>query len=188
MKLQRLFLTLLFSAFVLVSFTGKAGSVDTVTSSEFFTIELFTDTQSPWTKNIPITLKFRANRDSEKTGITWDSPTGVRIIEKHPQFVSVTKGEVYTYSAVATPESPGTYNIAVNVTAWEVKTNYTSSSNITLKFDENLVRDPAGPDYGTAELIKNIILVLLGIVVLGAATYGVKLGFGRLKEWLKPPE
>jgi hypothetical protein len=188
MKLGKLLVTLIFSAFVMMSFTDKAGSVDTVTSSEFFTIELFTDTQSPWTRNVPITLKFRANRDSEKTGITWDSPAGVRIVEKHPQFVSVTKGEVYTYNAVASPETAGTYNIAVNVTAWEVKTNYTSSTNITLKFDENLVRDPAGPDYGTAVLIRNVVLALVAIVVLGAAAYGAKLGFGRLKEWLKPPE
>jgi hypothetical protein len=185
---NRLLKILLGFAVVLLLAPISAYAVETVTSSEFFSIELFAGTQSPWSKRVPVTIKFRSNRDAEKTEISWDAPTGVQVIEKHPQFISVTKGEVYTYSALIAPQTSGTYNIAVNVTAWEVNTNYTSSSNITLKFDDALVADEDDPGYKTASLIKTISLGLLGIIVVVIAAFGVKLGFEKLREWLKPPE
>lgn len=188
MKSLRFFILFVFSFFILLKIPTLAQTVKTVTSSEFFSIELSSGTQSPWTQKVPITIKFRANRNAEKTEISWDAPSGVRINEQHPQFVSVEDGQVYTYTAVVTPERSGTYNIAANVTAWELNTNYTSSSNISLKFDDHLLQDPPAEGYSMAVLIKNVVLVLFAAVGLAGAFYALKLAFNRLKEWLRPPE
>lgn len=152
-----------------------------------FDVELHVETQSVWTGNVPLLVKFRSNVDAPRTEISWDSPTGLRITPNHPRFVNAVKGEVYTYRATLRPESSGTYNIAVNVTAWQVQTNYTSSASKILSIDDSLKVTPQSPEYATSQLVRSIVIGLLSLGILGGLVYLGRIGFERAKEWLKPP-
>lgn len=157
-------------------------------SIEPFTVELYVDPQSAWTGKVPLIVRFRANMDAPKTEITWDSPTGVSISPSHPRFVSSTKGEVYTYKAFLSPNSQGSYNIAVNVTAWQVQTNYTSSASSIVAFDSDLKVTPQTAEYTSAVLVRNVVLGFLAILVLVGLGYLGKIAFEKFKEWIKPPQ
>ncbi|MBI2356859.1 hypothetical protein HYV12_02295 [Candidatus Dojkabacteria bacterium] len=179
----------LFILFILFSSaTPPLYAQDPVTTGDYFDVELSTETQSAWSKSVPIIIKFRSNITAKKVEISWDTPKGVEVRERHPQFISVTKGEVYTYKASLKPSAQGTYTISGNITNWEVDTNYTSSDELTLSFDEELVTIPETPGYSGAVLVKGAIVVLLWLGGFTGLFFLGKYAFKRLTEWLKPPE
>lgn len=158
------------------------------TSSEYFDIEIEVGTQSPWSNKVPLTIKFRSTVDSDKTEITWDTPAGLEVKANHKQFVSVVKDQVYSYTANVDPQQAGSYEIGVNVTAWQYNTNYTSSNITSLTFDKDLVTLPQTIGYGSAVVFKYISVALMVIVAIIGLIFGSKIGVSKLKSWLKPPD
>lgn len=191
MKLKSIYLfivTLIASTIIFPNLITPIRSNVPVTSGDYFDVQLSLETQSPWTKSIPIAVKFRSNITADKVEISWDSPDGVEVARTHPQFISVKEGEVYTYRAKIKPDRPGTYTIAGNIVNWEVDTNYSSSANITLTIDDNLVVQPNTPGYSGAAMLRSVIIVLLVLGSLFGLYVLAKLSFKKLIEWLKPPE
>lgn len=168
---------------------NTATDKDTLEStSDLFTVELIADTQSPWTKSVPLIIKFRSNIDANRVEISWDAPAGVKITRSHPQFISVKKDQVYVYKAKLKPETSGLYNIAGNVTIWEHNTNYTTSSSINIRFDQDLMVSPQSAGYTGALIIKYITIFIIILIASTVIILGIKYLFKYLKEWLKPPE
>ncbi len=159
-----------------------------VDTSSLFNVELSTDTQSAWDKSVPLVIKFRSNIDADKVEISWDSPSGTKITRKHPQFISVKKGEVYTYRASLKPEIAGLYNVAGNVTVWQYNTNYTTSASINIRFGEDLLTIPQSAGYTGAVIMKYLVYLLLLAIGVGLGYFGFKYLLKYLKVWLKPPE
>ncbi|KKR06072.1 MAG: hypothetical protein UT34_C0001G0112 [candidate division WS6 bacterium GW2011_GWF2_39_15] len=186
MKKLFLFLTLLLTWTFLIHSPVYAEVPET--TGDYFNVELSLGTQSPWTKSVPINVKFRSNITADKVEISWDAPEGIEIIERHPQFIPVEKGEVYSYTAYAKPSTSGTYNISGNITDWEFKTNYTSSASITLTFDEDKTTVPQTAGYSGAVIIKSLILLLLALGGLFGLYLLARNFVKKLKKWLEPPE
>lgn len=163
------------------------GVDEVIRTSDLFDVEIEVGTQSPWTKRVPVTIRFRATIDADEVGISWDAPVSLDVQEKHDAFISVVKGEVYTATANILSDRAGAYDIAGNVTAWQYNTNYTSSASTSLTFDEDGITVPQTLGYTGAIAVKYAALGLLTIIGAVLLVFGGKVGFKKLKIWLTPP-
>jgi len=154
----------------------------------YFTIESSIGTQSPWTKSIPIHIKFRPHISADKVQIVWDAPDGVIIKKRHPDFYITDKDEVYEAKAIVVPKISGSYNIGVNIVAWKYNTNYTSSDSVSIRFGDNYVAEPETEGYRTAVAIRYVVILLISIGLIFLMVYGFKYGIKLLKKWLQPPD
>lgn len=160
-----------------------------ISTQNFYNLEIIKGSQSAFDKFVPITVRITPNETPVKTQITWDVPDDVRIRVNHPEFInSMIKGETYEYKVRIKPNDPGIYEIAVNVTAWQHETNYTSSETIRLEFNDNLVIDPNDSNYQ----IFNILKIILIIITIGGAAVGIYFSGKKLltflSDYLKPPD
>lgn len=159
----------------------------TKTTNKYFDLTLSEGLQSPLDKSITYTLTIVPHIDSSKTQITWDSSSTIKITPKHNDFVSVSKGEEYTYKAKIRPTVSGVYKINVSVVSWQYDTNYTNTVNNSLTLSSGLVSQPITPEYTILVVIE--IVVILGISAL-AIWGGIELSKQFLKKtkvWLTPP-
>lgn len=153
-----------------------------------FQIEMKVGTQSPWSKKVPVEVIFTPKFDSSRTQVDWDIPLGLEVEKKYQDFFDAKKGETYSVEALIDPQQPGTYNIVVNITNWGYGSNVTSSSKMTLTFDQSRIVEPRTAGFQTASTIRYIVvlgsLVLIGIGIF----FGAKKGMRSLQAWLKPPQ
>jgi hypothetical protein len=158
-------------------------------SKNFYTIEMVRESQSAFNKYVPITIRITPNETPVKTQITWDVPDDVSLKTSHSEFIeSLVKDQTYEFKARVKPSDPGTYEIVVNVTAWQHDTNYTSSESIQIEFNNNLVVDPTDTNYQVLNIVK-IFLIILSIGGIGVGLYfGGKKLMEILGGYLKPPE
>jgi len=159
-----------------------------LTSADMFDMEIEVGTQSAWTKKVPLTLKFKSYIDAAETQISWDVPSGISVQARHKEFIAIEKDGVYTAKANIIPERKGRYEIAANITVWQYNTNYNLSDEVTLEFDDELISIPDTLGYGTAVIIKYVIIGLALILVLLGLVVGGKVGLKKMKAYLKPPD
>lgn len=157
-------------------------------SANYFDIELQVGQQSVWTGKVPIQVKFKSNIDSDRTEISWDTPQGIVINNSFNNFFPVKKGQVYTVNSTISPLQAGTYEIAGNITTWSYSTNYSSSSKVTITFDENLEVSPHLPTYESSLLLKYVIMGVLIVVMLVVLGFLGKIGLKKFAVWIKPPQ
>jgi len=166
--------------------TTVAPTVTTATANKI-DVESSLGSQSVWNNKIPLTVKFRTNFDSDHIEITWDTPSGIDVSSTQAKFLKVVAGQTYTYVGYVTPINAGSYSISSNVTAWQFDTNYTASSDVTLKIGSNLHIDPLPADYIGMSVLKYAIFAIGG----GLAIYGLFLLFKKFSKifikWLRPP-
>jgi hypothetical protein len=97
------------------------------------------------------------------------------------------RGETYTLKAKIEATKPGSYEISVNLIAWQHDTNYTNSVNDIVTFNNDLLVVPREPNYIYSLIGKYLIIALIGgLAMWGAFVYGKK-GIKALKKWLTPP-
>ena len=159
------------------------------TSEDFYNIQLIVGSQSGFDKYVPIIVRITPNKTPTKTQITWEVPDDFNIRIKHREFIeSLAKDETYEYKIRVKPETSGTYEIFVNVTAWEPESNYTTSTSTIISFNENLVVDGSDSNY----IITTVVKILLIILFIAGIGFGIYKGWNKLltflKEYLKPPE
>lgn len=185
-----LYILVLFLAFTLPIIAQESNTLIMDNGDQFkpFPVNVYTQGQSAWDKSVPIYVQFTATKTSQTVQINWDAPSGVQIISKYPKFISVVAGQTYTYKAKIVPEVGGTYNIAANVILWESKTNYTSSSNTTIVFQDNLLTDPVATEYTTGIAIKWVVLILaIGISSYLGYIYFIK-SKKKFDKWFNLPD
>jgi hypothetical protein len=163
-------------------------TVTTQTVTNYYDIEVSVGTQSAWTNKVPITVRFKPAIDSLKTDVSWDAPIGVKITNKYDNYFATTAGQVYTVTADLTPQKSGTYDIAVNVTAWNTDANYTNTERFTITFDNSLVITPLQPGYAFSIALRIFLYVVAAGIIIFLLIIGLKKGLLELKQWLKPPE
>ncbi len=81
----------------------------TTSINKYFELELKRGTQNPLTKTIPFTVYVTPKINSSKTQILWNVPAVFDVERKHSEFVSLTKGQTYSFSASLTPQKSGSY-------------------------------------------------------------------------------
>ena len=79
----------------------------TTSINKYFELELKRGTQNPLTKTIPFTVYVTPKINSSKTQILWNVPAVFDVERKHSEFVSLTKGQTYSFSASLTPQKSG---------------------------------------------------------------------------------
>lgn len=157
------------------------------TTTKYFDIELIRDGQSAWNKAVTYTVHVTPKIDSTRTQILWDAPFSVEINPRHKEFVDMYRGETYTFKANVKAKRPGSYEITVNLIAWQHDTNYTNSLSDIVTFDNDLLVVPRESNYIYSLIGKYLIIaVASGLTIWGIVVYG-KNGIKALKKWLTPP-
>jgi hypothetical protein len=158
-----------------------------LTSSQYFEIELIRGTQNPITKKIPLKVVITPKINSSKTQILWNVPTVFTITKNHSEFVSLNRGQTYTFTASLEPKKGGQFNISVNVISWQTDSNKANSASININLSNSLVVTPIETMY----IVYIIIYVLLFIGVIGLLAFllskGVKILVKKAKIWFTPP-
>lgn len=162
-------------------------SNSTISTNQYFELELKRGIQSPLTKEIPFTLYITPKIDSSKTQILWNVPTSFTLDKNHDEFVSLNKDETYSYSVSLKPEKEGSFDIAVNVISWQFNSNKSNSVNYNISLNKSLVVQPVDTIYTIF-----VILIILGVLLLLAlSVYIVKKSLNffikKIKIWLTPP-
>jgi hypothetical protein len=158
-------------------------------SEDFYDVKLIVGSQSGLDKYVPITVRITPHDTPSKTQITWEVPDDFNIRVKHSEFIEgLVKDQTYEYKVRVKAKEAGTYEISVNVTAWEPESNYTTSSSVLVSFDKDLIVDSSDSVYILTKVLQ-IVLILLAIAGAG---FGIFLGWKKLsvflKDYLKPPE
>lgn len=175
--------------------TEETVSEETDTESEeylskhFYTVEIIKGSQSAFDKFVPVTVRITPNETPVKTQITWDIPDDMNIHKQHSEFItSLVKGETYEFKVRVKPSEAGTYEITVNVTAWQHDSNYTSSGSTLITFGKNLIVDSKDSNYQISLALKILVIILS----TAGAGFGIYTGWKKLtktlKNYLKPPE
>jgi hypothetical protein len=161
---------------------------NSVTSTnQFFELEIVRGTQNPLNKNIPYTIYITPKIDSERTQIKWEVPSTLLAKPSHKEFVNLEKDQTYTYKANIDPQRAGTYDVTVNVIAWQYNVNYTNSVSSTVELSESLTVQPVDSAYMvTIVLIVAIGLILSGLVIFLIYKSSAKI-MKKLRIWLTPP-
>lgn len=158
-----------------------------ISTNQFFELKLIRGTQNPLTKGIPYTLYITPKIDSEKTQIQWEVPSTLVAKPSHKEFVNLKNGQTYTYRANILPQREGTYDVTVNVIAWQYNVNYTNSVSSTIKLSKGLVVQPVDSGY----TITLLLIIVLGLALIGAAIFFIYKSsdkiMKKIKIWLTPP-
>ncbi len=156
-------------------------------SNQYFDLELKRGIQNPFSKTIPFTIHITPKIDSSKTQILWNIPTSFIIEKNHEEFVSLNKGETYSFSVSLQPEKDGSFDITANVISWQYNSNKSNSVNYNITLNKSFVVQPVDTLY-TIIIILIILGVLLTIVLF---IYIVKklinILMKKAKIWLTPP-
>lgn len=155
---------------------------------EYFNVKVSYNSQSTWTKKVPVTIEFVATVDSDKVQIEWDAPSGVVVTPKYPAFFKVKAGQTYKFKALVEGKTAGTYNLAANVIAWQYNTNYTSSGSFLITFDEKSLTVPITQGYQINTGIKWFLIVgtILGLGYFGVI-YAIK-SKRKFDKWFNLPD
>jgi hypothetical protein len=157
------------------------------TTTQYFDITMQRASQSAFTKTVTYVIYVNPKIDSSRTQIIWDAPTSIEINPKHKEFVDMYRGQTYELKAKVKPKKSGTYEISVNLIAWQHDTNYTNSVSDLVTFNNNLVATPVDPSYTYTLIAKYLIIALItGLSIWGGIVFGKK-GLKALKDWLTPP-
>ena len=159
----------------------------TTSINKYFELELKRGTQNPITKTIPFTVYVTPKINSSKTQILWNVPAVFDVERKHNEFVSLTKGQTYSFSASLTPQKSGSYEVSVNVISWQTDSNKANSADYKLVIDKSLTVQPVDTMYTVY-----IILFIVGVIgVFVLLFFLIKKGANVLtkkaKSWLTPP-
>lgn len=159
----------------------------TTSTDQYFVLELKKGTQNPITKKIPFTVYITPNINSSKTQILWNVPTVFNVERKHNEFVSLTKGQTYSFSSSLTPKKLGLYEVSVNVISWQTDSNKSNSVSYNIAIDKSLTVQPVDTMYYIYILL--FVLIVAGICVL--LFFLIKkistILANKAKTWLTPP-
>jgi hypothetical protein len=159
----------------------------TEVSNRFFDLTLERKPQSGFTKAVPYILTVTPHINSRRTQIIWTIPQLLEVDPKHDEFVSLVKGETYTFNANIKAKRSGTYNFTVSTIAWEHATNYTNAVSDTIEFDRDLVLQPVSQEYKISNILKHVLIVLSIIAICALIFLAFSKIIPKIKDWLTPP-
>lgn len=158
-----------------------------ISTNKFFELELVRGTQNPLNKYIPYTVYITPKIDSERTQIKWEVPSTLIAKPSHKEFVNLKKDQTYTFRANVDPQKKGTYEVTVNVIAWQYDVNYTNSVSSAVTLSESLTVQPTDSAY----IVSILLIIVVGLAISGVAIFLLYKSSGkimqRLKMWLTPP-
>lgn len=167
--------------------TNPSLNIANTTYQITFDIEIFIETQNPWNNKIPVTIRFIPSADVKETDISIIAPFGLEIDPKYKNYFPTKAGEVYEVDAFIIPVNSGSFDIAVDITAWTADSNFTSSKKFNITLNDSLIITPQQPGYAGAQIFKLVTILLAFALFIFLMIIVGKLGINKLKNWLKPP-
>jgi len=158
------------------------------TSNKYFDLTLERGDQTPFGKYIPYVLTVTPHIDSTRTQILWNIPLTMELKTKHPQFVSMNRGETYVFEARVRPLQEGIYDFSVSVIAWQHDTNYTNAINDTVMFDSKLVLQPVSDHYKMLNILVFVGIGLAFVLTFVLGFISINKIIPKAKKWLTPPK
>lgn len=157
------------------------------TSSPYFELEFVRGAQNPLTQKIPLKVTITPKINSSRTQILWNVPTVFEVNTNHPEFVSMNKGQTYTYTASIKPIKEGPYSISVNVISWQADSNKSNSADLSITINKSLIVTPIDTMYYIYILIYVLIAVGIVALLVFLISKGIKTVVKRAKIWFTPP-
>lgn len=176
----------LFSFLLSISFHGLVNASNERPAKPF-DVKVIVETQSPWTKKIPITIQFTPKLDSKRTEITWTVPSIIEVEPEYKNYFYAQKGHTYTVKAILKPKGVGVVNGSVNVIDWDYGYNYGTSQKFSFILNEKFEITPYTEGYKSARQMQILILIVVSVLVLALAGLGVYWLIQKIIEFLKPP-
>jgi uncharacterized membrane protein len=158
------------------------------TTTQYFDITLVREGQSAFNKAVTYTVYVTPKIDSSRTQITWDAPVSIDINPKHKEFIDMYRDQTYSFKASIKAKREGSYEISVNLIAWQHDTNYTNSVSDIITFNSNLLAVPVGPSYTYSLIAKYLLIALVIVFIVWALYIYGKKGLKSFKDWLTPPK
>lgn len=156
-------------------------------SNNYFDLELIKGSQNPLTKDIRFKIIITPKISSPKTQIIWNTSSVFTLEKDHPEFVSLSKDQTYTYSVNLKPKKEGTYHISTNVVSWQFDSNKSASVGYNITLNKSLVVQPVDTFY----IVFLILFILAVIAMAGLAVFLIKKSINiltkKVKIWLTPP-
>ncbi len=156
-------------------------------SNNYFDLELIRGSQNPITKNIPFKVIITPKISSPKTQIIWNTSSVFTLEKDHPEFVSLSKDQTYTYSVTLKPQKEGTYHISTNVVSWQFDSNKSASVGYNITLNKSLVVQPVDTFY----IVFLVLFILAIVAIAGLAVFLIKKSINiltkKVKIWLTPP-
>jgi hypothetical protein len=189
MKKFLMVITLLIALlFPITLFAQEEEESNLTATTQYFDISMERISQSAFTKAVTYVIYVTPKIDSSRTQVLWDAPTSIEINPKHKEFVDMYRGQTYELKAKVKAKRSGTYEISVNLIAWQHDTNYTNSVSDLITFNNDLVATPISPSYTYSLIAKYLIIAIVtGLSIWGLVVFGKK-GLNALKKWLTPPK
>ena len=188
-KMKKLFIIIfiLFISLPIISNSVFAQESALTNDTQYFEISLQRDGQSALNKAVTYTVYVTPKIDSARTQIIWDAPTLITISPKHKEFVDMYRGETYSFKATFKPQREGSYEVSVNLIAWQHDTNYTNSVSDIMNFNKDLIIQPIEPSYVYGNIAKILFITLFcGLAIFGFIKLSKK-GVKAFKKWITPP-
>lgn len=157
------------------------------TSSPYFELEFVRGAQNPLTQKIPLKVTITPKINSSRTQILWNVPTVFEVNTNHPEFVSMNKGQTYTYTASIKPIKEGPYSISVNVISWQADSNKSNSADLSITINKSLIVTPIDAMYYIYILVYVLIAVGIVALLVFLISKGIKTVVKRAKIWFTPP-
>jgi hypothetical protein len=161
---------------------------DLVTTTQYFDIKMERLNQSAWNKAVTYIIYVTPKVDSPRTQILWDAPSAISIKTLHKEFVNLYKGQNYTFKARVKPNKAGTYELAVNLIAWQYDANYSNSVTDIISFNSELLAQPVKSSYTVSLIVKYLTILLIIAGVIYGIYFYAKRGLKITKRWLTPPD
>lgn len=156
-------------------------------SNMYFDLILEQKPQTPFGNYIPYILTITPHIDSARTQILWNMPTTLEARPRHDDFVSLQKGETYTFRGRVKPLRGGTYDFSISVISWQHDTNFTNTISDTVRINRNLVLEPVSSQYQILNILRYVGFILLFVGISILAVKLVKKYMQKAKKWLTPP-
>lgn len=159
----------------------------TITSTPYFDLELTRGAQNPLTQKIPLKVIITPKINSSQTQILWNVPTVFEVDRDHNEFVSMNKGETYTFTASIKPIKEGPYNISVNVISWQADSNKSNTADLSITINKSLIVTPIDTMYYIYILVYVLIAVGIVALLVFLISKGIKILVKKAKIWFTPP-
>ena len=153
-----------------------------------FSVEVNIQTQSPWTKKIPVEIKITPNLDSKRTEISWTTPSIIEIDPQYDNYFFAEKGRTYTVKAYIVPVGYGSVSGSVDVIDWDYGYNYGTSEPFAFTLNQNREIIPYSDSYKRSIQQKNIAIIVGMLMFFVLLVFLIIFLAKKIIAYLKIPE
>jgi hypothetical protein len=144
-------------------------------------------TQYPWNKRIPLKLTITPKISGQLLEVRWQSKASITGKPETATIVRPQAGKSYTFNVTLTPHGIGYQRAVADIILTTNSTNYVSSTNIPLQFNEKKVVIPVTSAYIFYQVTMYVALIVFFFIALPFLIYQLYLYMKNVlvPKWLE---